>query len=105
MEFNLPDGKQINLPIAAAEAYFGSTLIYSPKPEKASHFKVQKYQISSVSQAGKKAGKSWDFVGYAAKRCRSLLCIRERQNHLPLIPVRGVWQGGSVYELGASDNG
>lgn len=90
MEFNLPDGKQINLPIAAAEAYFGSTLIYSPKPEQATRFKVQKYQISSVNQAGGKVWKSWDFVGCAAKRRCPFLCIREEQHHLPLIPAPGL---------------
>lgn len=58
MEFNLPDGKQINLPIAAAEVYFGSTLIYSPKPKEAGHFKVQKYHISPVNQAGKRKKKT-----------------------------------------------
>jgi len=70
VEFNLPDGKQINLPIAAAEVYFGSTLIYSLKLKEAGHFKVQKYHISPVNQAGKrekKKRKSWDFVGYAVK--------------------------------------
>lgn len=90
MEFNLPDGKQINLPIAAAEAYFDSTLIYSPKPKKVSHFKVQKYQISSVNQAGEKVGKSWDFMGCAVERRRSFLCIRKQQYHLPLIPGCGL---------------
>lgn len=56
-------------PSTAAEAYFGSTLIYSPKSKKASHFKVQKYQISFLSQAGAEVQKSWDFLGYTVKCC------------------------------------
>lgn len=102
MEFNLPDGKQINLPIAAAEAYFGSILIYSPKPKKASHFKVQKYRISSVNQAG---GKSVEELGFRRLGCEMLSLLRKQQYHLPLIPVCGIWQGRSIYEQVASDNG
>lgn len=38
VEFNLPDGKQINLPICRSCAYMHSALIYSLKLRKLHHF-------------------------------------------------------------------
>ena len=75
MEFNLPDGKQINLPIAAAEVYFGSTLIYSLKLKEAGHFKVQKYHISPVNQAGKREKKKKEELGFCRLCCEICPCF------------------------------
>lgn len=57
VEFNLPDGKQINLPIAAAEADLGSALIYSPQLKKAQALQGTQTSLLPLTRLQKERGR------------------------------------------------